>query len=184
MRLEHLLMKTRDANSGGINAMSTGEALAAALVLNRPDWLASMGYTIAQALDRVDADTIALIPVAARMVANANDVIAQAQAAARDEVAMEDLGGGAEEVDVNAKLITYGNAPGYRDVTLIFDLQRFESTKTHRVRMHVNTEDGLTILRHIIDVNRVAWDGQNPIDGKGEVRPRWLDRLYPPSPAE
>ncbi|MEA9574589.1 hypothetical protein [Xanthomonas campestris] len=37
--------------------LSTGEALTAALVLNRHDWLADMGYTVAQALDRIDADT-------------------------------------------------------------------------------------------------------------------------------
>ncbi|CEE29619.1 conserved hypothetical protein [Xanthomonas citri pv. citri] len=37
--------------------MSTGEALTAALVLNRHDWLAELGYTIAQALDRIDSDT-------------------------------------------------------------------------------------------------------------------------------
>lgn len=33
------------------------EALTAALVLNRHDWLAELGYTIAQALDRIDSDT-------------------------------------------------------------------------------------------------------------------------------
>jgi hypothetical protein len=37
-----ILAKTRDTAAGGLGALSTGEALAAALVLNRPDWLASM----------------------------------------------------------------------------------------------------------------------------------------------
>lgn len=159
MNLEHLLMKTRDAHNGGINAMSTGEALAAALVLNRPDWLAGMDYTIAEAIDRIDADTIQLIPVAARMMASATGVIAEAQASARDEATMDDLGRGDELVDVSAKLISYGNAPGYRDVSLVFDLSRLGSEKTYRVAMRVNTEDSLSILHHIIDVNRVAWDG-------------------------
>lgn len=180
MNLEHLLMKTRDAaHNGGINAMSTGEALAAALVLNRPDWLAEMGYTIAEAIDRIDADTIQLIPVAARMMASATGVIAEARASARDEVTMDDLGRGNEQVDVSAKLISYGNAPGYRDVSLVFDLNRLGSEKTYRVAMRVSTEDSLSILHHIIDVNRVAWDGGKPIDGKDEKRPRWLERLYP-----
>jgi hypothetical protein len=40
--LAHILAKTRDAAVGGIGALSTGEALAAALVLNRTDWLATM----------------------------------------------------------------------------------------------------------------------------------------------
>lgn len=52
----HLLHKARDAKHGGEDAwsvQSTGEKLAVALVLNRPDWLALMGYTLAEAVDRV-----------------------------------------------------------------------------------------------------------------------------------
>ncbi|MGV7167432.1 hypothetical protein ACDI35_02625 [Xanthomonas axonopodis pv. cajani] len=45
------------ARLGAPGPLSTGEALTAALVLNRHDWLAEMGYTIAQALDRIDSDT-------------------------------------------------------------------------------------------------------------------------------
>ncbi|MFB9038214.1 hypothetical protein ACULMH_02655 [Xanthomonas arboricola pv. corylina] len=45
------------ARLGEPGPLSTGEALTAALVLNRHDWLAEMGYTIAQALDRIDSDT-------------------------------------------------------------------------------------------------------------------------------
>ncbi|MEP9609046.1 hypothetical protein [Xanthomonas perforans] len=45
------------ARFGEPGPLSTGEALTAALVLNRHDWLAEMGYTIAQALDRIDSDT-------------------------------------------------------------------------------------------------------------------------------
>ena len=41
--LARILAKARDAAAGGIGALSTGEALAAALVLNRPDWLATDG---------------------------------------------------------------------------------------------------------------------------------------------
>lgn len=48
--------------------LSTGEALTAALVLDRHDWLGELDYTIAQALDRIDADTIQHLPVAARRV--------------------------------------------------------------------------------------------------------------------
>ena len=50
---KHMLKTARYAADGGINAMSTGEALAAALVLNRPDWLAAKNYTIAEAIDRI-----------------------------------------------------------------------------------------------------------------------------------
>ena len=43
-------MKVREAANGGIGHLSTGEALAAALVLNHADWLAKMGDTISEAL--------------------------------------------------------------------------------------------------------------------------------------
>ncbi|CCF68721.1 putative uncharacterized protein [Xanthomonas citri pv. punicae str. LMG 859] len=46
------------ARLGEPGPLSTGEALTAALVLNRHDWLAEMGYTIAQALDRIDSNTV------------------------------------------------------------------------------------------------------------------------------
>ncbi|MFS8374354.1 hypothetical protein JH314_13150 [Xanthomonas campestris] len=46
------------ARLGEPGPLSTGEALTAALVLNRHDWLADMGYTVAQALDRIDSDTV------------------------------------------------------------------------------------------------------------------------------
>ncbi|WP_370059660.1 hypothetical protein [Sinorhizobium fredii] len=40
--LKHIITKARDAKHGGFGVLSTGEKLAAALVLNRPDWLAEM----------------------------------------------------------------------------------------------------------------------------------------------
>ncbi|MEJ8815203.1 hypothetical protein WKW77_29325 [Variovorax ureilyticus] len=48
-----LLARCREARDGRIGALSTGEQLAAALVLNRPEWLTQMGYTIAEAVDRI-----------------------------------------------------------------------------------------------------------------------------------
>ncbi|WP_371436313.1 hypothetical protein [Polaromonas sp.] len=51
----HLLGKARDAKHGGRDAwsvQSTGEKVAVALVLNRPDWLASINYTLAEAVER------------------------------------------------------------------------------------------------------------------------------------
>lgn len=44
---------TQQAALSGISAMSLGEALTAALVLNRSDWLRECGYSIAEALDRI-----------------------------------------------------------------------------------------------------------------------------------
>ncbi|WP_287106912.1 hypothetical protein [Mesorhizobium sp.] len=42
--------------------------MAAALVLNRPDWLADMHYTLAEAIERVGPQWLALIPEAVRVV--------------------------------------------------------------------------------------------------------------------
>lgn len=66
--LRHIVGKSRDAQCGGFVALSTGEKLAAALVLNRPDWLAKMDYTIAEAIGRIGPQWAALIPDAAKLL--------------------------------------------------------------------------------------------------------------------
>lgn len=59
MNLDRIIELSRTAlREGTPGPMSTGEALTVALVLNRPDWLQEEGFTIAQALDRIDSDTI------------------------------------------------------------------------------------------------------------------------------
>lgn len=66
---KHLLVKAREAKRGGIEAwsvQSTGEKVAVALVLNRADWLASMGYTLAEAIARTGMSWLALVPIAER----------------------------------------------------------------------------------------------------------------------
>lgn len=63
---KHLLGKARDATVGGREAwavMSTGEKVAVALVLNRPDWLNEMRYTLAEAIERTGPEWLALIPL-------------------------------------------------------------------------------------------------------------------------
>ncbi|MBN9047731.1 MAG: hypothetical protein J0H18_19010 [Rhizobiales bacterium] len=67
--LQQIIDKSRAAKRGGFGVLSTGEKLAAALVLNRADWLASMDYTMAEAIDRVGMDWLTRIPEAARQLA-------------------------------------------------------------------------------------------------------------------
>jgi hypothetical protein len=50
----------------GIGALSLGEALTAALVLDRNGWLQERGYRIADALDRIGPDWAARIPAVSR----------------------------------------------------------------------------------------------------------------------
>jgi len=57
----------RGAREHGCGGLSTREQLAAAaLVLNRADWLAKLGFTIAEALERLGPDWLAELPAAAR----------------------------------------------------------------------------------------------------------------------
>jgi hypothetical protein len=68
---QHLHGKARDAMRGGHDAwavQSTGEKVAVALVLNRADWLAEMGYTIAEAIERAGQDWVDVIPYIARRI--------------------------------------------------------------------------------------------------------------------
>jgi len=70
-RYEHLLRKSRDAKRGGRDAwavQSTGERVAVALVLNHADWLAQIGYTIPEAIERSGAEWVAVIPQVARQL--------------------------------------------------------------------------------------------------------------------
>lgn len=66
--LSEIVTKSRAAAKGGLGVLSTGEKLAAALVLNRPDWLRDMDYTVAEAIDRVGRDWLAQIPQASRIL--------------------------------------------------------------------------------------------------------------------
>ena len=61
---EHLLTKCRDAkHADHYGVISTGERVAAAVVLNRADWLKEMDYTLAEAFDRIGPELVAA-PVA------------------------------------------------------------------------------------------------------------------------
>lgn len=64
-----MVSKTLDVRGeDGPGALSTGEALAAALILNRPEWLANMRYTICEAIDRLDPPVVERLRKAERIV--------------------------------------------------------------------------------------------------------------------
>lgn len=66
--LDQIVAKSRDAAKGGFGALSTGEKLAAAIALNRPDWLQEMGYTITEAMKRIGADWMAEVLAASEIL--------------------------------------------------------------------------------------------------------------------
>lgn len=52
---QHLFAKAQDVKRAGKAAwqvQSTGEKLAVAIVLNKPEWIKEMDYTLAEAVDR------------------------------------------------------------------------------------------------------------------------------------
>lgn len=183
--LAHLLGKAHDAASSGPNGMSTGEQLAVALILDRPDWLAAMNSTIAEAMEQVGPDWLCLIPAVARQFMREQNETAYAaaekarQAKLAQFIAQQSAG---EEIDFSATLVTCGDAPGYRDVLFTFDLEPIGEAPrpTFRASVRIRAEDGERIVHHVTGVHRFAWDrgGGRPIDAKpDEQRPSWIDGL-------
>ena len=180
---DRALAKVLDAAAAGDDGpgpLSTGEALMAALALNRPDWLARKGYTIVEALERIGEEWRALLPRIAREVAQhkvdseeAKRLAGQALAISRAAAAG---GASGEAIDCHATLVSYGAAPGYRDATLELDLRPFESQLTLRVAMRLRPQDAEPIARHLQEVHARAWSGHDPLDMQpGERRPGWID---------
>ena len=168
--LDQILGKTNDAANGGLGGLSTGEALVAALVLNHSEWLATMDYTIAGALERIGPEWARLIPAAARQFKRETE---EAAAAAADKARKDKLeefsarkAAEAEEVDFSGTLITSAISPGYRDVSLVCDLKTVGTgpRATLRAAIRVNPRDGQSIVHEIIAAHRMAWAGRTPID--------------------
>lgn len=179
--LDHMVRKARDAEAGGFGVMSTGERLVVALILNRPDWLAQMDYTIAEAIERAGPEWVRLIPAAAKQFDRDRQQAAYETAEAAKQAtlaqATRDQADG-DVINFDASLVTWGDSPGYRDVHLTFDLRPIGEPQqpTIRAEVRVRPEDGETIVRHITRVHRFAWEREGPIDAKpGEQRPRWID---------
>jgi hypothetical protein len=183
--LEHILRVSRfAAKAGKLGPLSTSEGLAAALVLNRFEWLD--GYTIAEALERIGESWASLIPEAARQLYKEFEIEQEAAGdRARETQTEAFLSSGTDENQVlhaNAKLVTYGHAPGYRSASFQFDVTPLGSDRTMRVDLHVyDPADTESMLLHLRDIHRSAWTrsgGKLPIDVKpDEQQPAWVRSL-------
>lgn len=164
--------------AAGDNTLSTGERLAAALVLDRADWLQAAGYTLAEAIERVGPDWLAHVPAAARQLQHELAAVVNAVRDAADrELEASLFGSGASEQHLAATLVTTGSAPGYRTPNLVFDVVPVGSDRRYRIDLHLRAKDGETIVRHIRDVHAFAWRRGTPLDlAPGETRPAWIDR--------
>lgn len=62
---------------------------------------------------------------------------------------------------VSAKLVTYGDAPGYRDVSLTLDCEvigeQRKAVGPVRLEINLGPEDGVSVMQHIQRVNVFAW---------------------------
>ncbi|MBN8728163.1 MAG: hypothetical protein J0H15_10760 [Xanthomonadales bacterium] len=60
----HLLHKAEGAKQrrGEAWAVSRGEELSVAMGLSQPDWITSMWYTLAEAVDRIGPEWMELVP--------------------------------------------------------------------------------------------------------------------------
>jgi hypothetical protein len=181
--LAHILAKTREAaDRGSPGPLSTGEALVAALVLNRPDWLIAMEYTIAEAIERIGPEWVRLIPTAAKQFKQESEAAEYKTAIKAHEARLAEFAARQrsedETIDFSAKYVTSGSAPGYRDVHLTFDLVPIGDgpKPTIRTTLRIRPEDAETVVGDITDVHRFAWRNDTPIDAKpDEQRPRWID---------
>lgn len=182
--IERLLSKARHAQElGRPGPLSTSEGLAVALILDRPDWLAELNYTLAEAIERVGPEWLAAIPEVARQFRRERDEAAYAAVEQAKADMLATLQDGDDGLDFEAELVTYGHAPGYRDATLVFNLLPIGRGKKQpfRADIRIRPEDGEDIVRHVLGVHRSAWgrsSAQPPIDVKpGETRPGWIDRI-------
>lgn len=186
MSYEHALLKVLDAAQAGTpGGMSTGEALMAALALNRPDWLAERGYTIVEALERIGSEWQRMLPEISRAAQRELAARGEQHAQARQDAALASLAGPAQEAEspdptpihLGARLVTTGSAPGYRDASLVFDLEAPRRDAPIRAELRLRPEDGEWIVRHLREVHALAWaSARGPLDIRaGETRPRWLD---------
>ena len=163
--LDHIVAKSRHVAAGGFGVLSTGEKLAAALVLNRPDWLA-------------------LIPQAARQIAEEMKCAAQqAETERADAILERPIPVHTQEVspdrepDFSASYVSCWQSRGYRDVAFIFDMTAVGSSRTHRVRVHIRPEDAEAIVGDLTQAHRSAWRDPHsrPLDAEpGEQRPDWI----------
>ena len=184
MTFDHLMRNVRLAAKGKIGVLSTGEALAAALVLNRPDWLSDRGYTIAEALDRIDEPWIGMLREAEKTWKREAESMAQVQQIEKEAATAAALFGGPEDqesadpIDLSATLVTYSEAPGYRDVRLTFDVSLICEDRPkgmHRICLRINPQDGVLIMEQILSVHRFAWLNGKPLDKQpDEQQPRWI----------
>lgn len=75
---------------------------------------------------------------------------------------------------MQAKVITIGNAPGYRDMELTVEV--VENDRPHRMRLCFNADDSTYIVREFLRAQSLAWNNHVPLDAEAheKTRPLWM----------
>ena len=178
---DQILSASLSADRGAFGVLSTGEKLAAALVLNRPDWLEDMDYTIADAIHRLDHGWVEQIPKVAKAIAEERARSKTAAEAAGRVLQIARLtsaastGADPTPIDLVGSFITYAYAPGYRDIQLVLAISDQAGHELIRGRINLSKDDSESIAASVREVHESAWRRGSPIDAsEGELRPHWL----------
>ncbi|MFL9611115.1 hypothetical protein ACKF11_13600 [Methylobacillus sp. Pita2] len=165
-----LRIATRAA--GGDLTLSTGEFLLAAIVLDRGDWLKEWGYTMSQALGRLDKEWIPLLQNIESAFSATSQIIKDSQAAATSATALLAL---EPNIHYDAAYVTHADSPGYRDIEITLDVTVSESKPPHRLALRLDAQQGQKVLDAIQGVHRFAWNrAGGPLDAyPGELSPSW-----------
>lgn len=77
-----------------------------------------------------------------------------------------------EEDFVEMKVVSMGDAPGYRDIPMTLAI----GSSGIKVDTNLSKNEAIRLMQHIQDVNALAWrGGKKPIDAEeGETRPLWV----------
>ena len=84
-----------------------------------------------------------------------------------------------EPTRLQAELITYGNAPGYRDASITVEI--FDRCEHRRLELVLSAEATESLCREFLRNHSLAWHGHRPLDAKPheQKRPGWVPEWSP-----
>jgi len=79
-----------------------------------------------------------------------------------------------EPIRMPATLITYGNAPGYRDASVTVEV--VDGGKRRQLELVLSPEATETLCREFLRYHSLAWHRDRPLDAKPheQTRPAWV----------
>jgi hypothetical protein len=78
---------------------------------------------------------------------------------------------------IQAKVITYGNAPGYRDFSVTIEItDPWNGGRTRQIELALSADDSTSICRAMLRTQSLAWHRDRPLDAlpHEQKRPTWI----------